>query len=123
MKNKDAKDPVVSQYMSAAQTFLKRGIETGKIADVSDAAINAKMELAIDEMKEDTNTNCVNISVLFKKHAKQCKSTRTAPQHLRISSKRWVYSNRWGKFRKARPLSSKKPVLNLLRRTVVGDLG
>jgi hypothetical protein len=75
LKNKDANDPVVEQYMTGAQTFLKRGIETGKIADVSDKALSAKVDLAIEEMKQDTENNCVNVSVLFKKHARECKST------------------------------------------------
>jgi hypothetical protein len=75
LKNKNESDPLSAQYMSGAQTFLKRGIETGKIADLSDKAIEAKVSLAIEAMKDDTENNCVNISVLFQKHAKSCKAT------------------------------------------------
>lgn len=75
LKNKNASDPVVGQYLEGGNTFLQRGIETGRIAAVSDKAINAKVEIALEEMKRDTENNCVNISVLFKKHAYQCKAT------------------------------------------------
>ena len=75
LANKDAKDPLASRYRANADTALKRGIEMGKLADVSDKALSAKVELAVEEMKLDTENNCVNISVLFKKHARSCKST------------------------------------------------
>ncbi|KRR26469.1 hypothetical protein CQ14_03000 [Bradyrhizobium lablabi] len=75
IQNKNPNDPLAAQYTTGAQTFMKRGIETGKLADVSDKAISAKVEIAVEEMKTDTENNCVNISVLYKKHAHQCKST------------------------------------------------
>ncbi|PDT71708.1 hypothetical protein CO683_00685 [Bradyrhizobium ottawaense] len=75
IKNKSATDPVATQYFEGGNTFLKRGIETGRIAGVSDKALNAKVEIAIEEMKRDTDNDCVNISVLYQQHAYSCKAT------------------------------------------------
>lgn len=83
LENKDSKDGLVTQYRTGAETFMQRGIEMGRVAGVSDKAISAKVELAIDEMKSDTENDCINISVLFKKHAKFCKSImEDAPARL-----------------------------------------
>ncbi len=74
-ENKDSKDPVGPQYRAGAEIFIKRGIEMGQVAGVSAKAIAAKVDIAIEDMKADTENDCVNIAVLFKKHAQTCKST------------------------------------------------
>ncbi|WP_375413065.1 hypothetical protein [uncultured Bradyrhizobium sp.] len=75
LEKADPKDRLVKQYRTGAETFLQRGIDMARVAGVSDKAINAKMELAIEDMKSETDNDCVNIAVLLKKHAKTCKST------------------------------------------------
>ena len=40
---------------------------------VSEKALKARMELAIEDMKAETENNCLNISVLYQKHANSCK--------------------------------------------------
>jgi hypothetical protein len=74
LENKLRTDPVIKQYRDGAGAFLHRGIETGKLAGLSDKAISAKMDIAIESMKAETENNCVNISVLLKAYAQSCKS-------------------------------------------------
>jgi hypothetical protein len=74
LKNKDAADPVAKRYFDLGDDYLKRSQSSGKIAGVSQKALSARVDLAIEELKSDTENNCVNIAVLFQKHAQSCKT-------------------------------------------------
>ena len=66
-------DPTAAQYMNASRIFFDRSIQTGRVAGVSDKALQARTEMATDEMKAEIEDNCSNISILLKKHAMACK--------------------------------------------------
>lgn len=75
MGNRGSNDkPLADQYMYAAKIFVGRSISAGKTIGLSDKATNARMSIAIDDMKSDTENNCINISVLYQKYAHKCKS-------------------------------------------------
>jgi hypothetical protein len=71
--NRDPTDPLAETYKAGGDTFLKRSIDTGKIIGISQKALSARMDIAIANLKSETESDCVNVSVLLKKHAQQCK--------------------------------------------------
>lgn len=90
LKNKNPSDPVVEQYLKLGNDFIERSISTGKIAAISDKALAARIDIAIEEMKTETENSCSNISVLFKPHAKTCKALyENGPSLLADAAKRY----------------------------------
>jgi len=71
--NRDKQDTLVGQYEKLAETFAKRSAETAVVAGVSAKALEARMQIAVDEMKEDIDNDCTNVSVILQKHARACK--------------------------------------------------
>ena len=56
---------------------------TGKAAGVSAKAIEDRFVLAVESIKSDMDSNCVNISVIIKKYGQFCKAIAENPdQHL-----------------------------------------
>lgn len=88
LKSKESSDPLAAQYWTLGNNYLERAEQTGKVIGLSQKALMARVETAIEEMKDDTENSCVNISVLFRKHAKMCKALYDdGPQRLQRAVK------------------------------------
>jgi hypothetical protein len=74
LKNKDQNDKLASDYFTVGDNLIKRSLEMGRSAGLSEKALSARVDLAIEDLKSDTENNCINIAVLYKKHAQTCKS-------------------------------------------------
>lgn len=67
-------DSVSTTYAEEMQIFNKRGIDTGKLAGLSDKALLARSQIEVEEMKSEVDNNCSNLAILLQKHAKTCKA-------------------------------------------------
>lgn len=74
LKNRNSDAKLAADFYTMGDNFLQRSVSTGKVAGLSQKALDARVTIAIDDMKADTDSNCINISVLFQKHAKVCKT-------------------------------------------------
>lgn len=66
------KDGLAAKFKTIGDDFIDRSVKLGQIAEVSPKAIDARMQLATQEMMEDVENNCANTSVVTLKHAKKC---------------------------------------------------
>ncbi|KRR21393.1 hypothetical protein CQ14_07015 [Bradyrhizobium lablabi] len=71
---KEPNDPAVAQYQTYTGNLLTRGLQTGKVAGVSQKAAEARISIAREEMMEEIEKTCSNISILLHKHANSCKA-------------------------------------------------
>lgn len=69
------KDFEAGQQMASTITYMG-----GKKAGMSDKAVMARVELAMQQLEDDINKSCVNISVILNKYAKSCQSLIRNPE-------------------------------------------
>jgi hypothetical protein len=65
---------------NAIDTTIRSIYLYGRAAGVSDAASLANVKLAFKSLMADTNTNCLNISVILVKYADSCKALVEHPE-------------------------------------------
>jgi len=58
---------------------LDRLHEAGKLAGLSEKATLARVDLAMKSVMDDTDKNCVNISVILNKYGEFCKALLENP--------------------------------------------
>jgi hypothetical protein len=69
------KEPALNARIKAiADQQNSVSIMVGRIAGISDKAFLARTEMFMKEMKDDMDGDCINISVILNKYAKQCKT-------------------------------------------------
>jgi len=69
------KEPALKARIEAiANEQNSVSIMVGRMAGISDKAFLARTEMFMKEMKDDMDGDCINISVILNKYAKQCKT-------------------------------------------------
>jgi ABC-type enterochelin transport system ATPase subunit len=70
----DQDKTLLAKMRRTADAFGELALNSAKIVGLSEKALLARATILSQEMMEDMDKNCLNISVLLAKYAKQCKA-------------------------------------------------